>query len=357
MAKFVNLVGLLAATAKANSKGFVPGKSFRYPEGAEVAKELHAPNPDFKYYCPYPEKDFPGSGWMSISERADQAEYVVYAKAVEKVVTSTSLYGQEYDVKWSLECNTLSGNSLPQTFWMTGLGRYGPDYIPCGPRNVVTGFNYVFFAQNYNPSTGYLELNEYNNQEGLFRIETDMEARRELAPWLNECVANFCHDDTDISDDWQPMPLADRIQAAEYAFEVHMTDATTGCIQCVLNEPADDNRIEHVYKVNETVKIGQGSMHCHDYSNVGGSRYIALFQSVDINGVVLPDGELHPDEVNGQVAIVEADNQIQSDLASLLRNCPAVDYVCPAEDPAPTPDSSVTIVTTIFLVFLVNLIA
>merc|ERR1712226_1470817 len=117
------------------------GNSFRYPS---------APNPSYEYYCPYPEQNFPGSGYQNITQRIESSAYAFYAKALEKKVTKTSLYGQEYDVLWSLECDPLKqpgGTVIPQTFWMSGLGRFGPNYIPCGPRNVVTGFNYVFFGQ------------------------------------------------------------------------------------------------------------------------------------------------------------------------------------------------------------------
>ena len=184
--------------------------SFRYPA---------APNPDHIYYCPYPESNIPGSGWQSISERTEGAAWVIYAKAIEKKVTKTRLYGQEYDVLWSLECQPLKqprGAVLPQEFWMTGLGRFGPNYVPCGPRSVVTGFNYVFYGANYSAETNHMALAELNNQEGLFRVETDYEARRELAPWLGECMANFCHEDSDQPENWEPLSLKERVEDAEY---------------------------------------------------------------------------------------------------------------------------------------------
>jgi len=162
----------------------------------------------------------PGSGYKNITERTESAAYVIYAKAIEKKITKTTLYGQEYDVLWSLECAPLRqprGAVVPQEFWMSGLGRFGPNYIPCGPRNVVTGFNYVFYGANWDSATNHMELSEINNQEGLFRVETDAAARKELAPWLNECIANFCHDDNDAdTEDWQPMSLEQRIFDAEY---------------------------------------------------------------------------------------------------------------------------------------------
>merc|ERR1711981_344515 len=180
----------------------------------------NAPNPNAKYYCNYPEAPF-GSP-QNISTRAENAEYIIYAKALKKYNNQYSLFGETYDVEWSLECQPMkqpARSLFPQLINMTTLGRFGPDEVYCGPRNVVTGFNYVFFAKNVDRATGYIELDEINNQEGLFNLENDYEARYQLAPWLYDCVANHCHEDTDQSDDWAPMTLNDRIDAAEYAFE------------------------------------------------------------------------------------------------------------------------------------------
>merc|ERR1712046_124958 len=150
--------------------------------------------------------------------------------------------------------------------------------------------------------------------------------------YLNECFANFCHEDSDDeSEDWKPMTLKERIEDAEYALEVHMTTDGKGCVQCILNQPTDDNFIEHLYSVNETIRIDSDG-YCHDYSGVAGKRYIALLQKVNMIGQVANKGHLFPDEVNGQIALIEANNEVQSELADMLRNCPAVDYQCPAED-------------------------
>merc|ERR1719219_1572650 len=176
-----------------------------------------APNPNATYYCNAPDPNFPGSTYKSISQRAEQAEWLIYAKALKKYNNQYSLFGETYDVEWSLECQPMKTPGprflFPQLVNMTKLGRFGPNEIYCGDRSVVTGFNYAFFAKNFSQQTGYIEIDEVNNQTGLFRLESDFEARSELAPYLYDCVANHCHDDTDgPSESWEPMPLADRIQ-------------------------------------------------------------------------------------------------------------------------------------------------
>jgi len=307
------------------------------------AAALEAPNPDHEYYCPYPDEKFPGSGWLNISARAEQAEYIIYAKAITKLNAVHDIFGSTYDVEWSLDCQPMKkpdgSGVFPQTFKMTGLGRFGPNYIPCGPRNIVTGFNYVFFAKSFDAATGYIELDEVNNQEGLFRLSEDNDARIQLADWMYGCVANHCHDDSEGSSaDWAPMSFEDRAKAAEYSLEVHMTTETQGCIQCVIRQPDEEGSIEHVYGANETITINMedGSMACHNYNVLPGKRYVMLLQRSDINDVVLPNGQLMVDEVNGEVAILEVDNQVQSELADLLRTCPAQDYECPVESSGST---------------------
>ena len=114
-----------------------------------------------------------------------------------------------------------------------------------------------------------------------------------------------------------------------------MTTDGKGCVQCVLNQPSSENFIEHQFSVNETLMV-DGEGYCHDYTGLSGKRYIALLQRVNMVGQIAKDGHLFPDEVNGQIALIEANNEVQSELADILKNCPAVDYECPAEDTTTT---------------------
>merc|ERR1711912_75423 len=86
--------------------------------------------------------------------------------------------------------------------------------------------------------------------------------------------------------------------------------------------------------------------YCHDYNGVAGKRYIALLQKVNMIGQIANKGHLFPDEVNGQIALIEANNEVQSELADMLRNCPAVDYQCPSEDTTTTTTTTTTSTTT-----------
>jgi len=259
-----------------------------------------------------------------------------YAKATGKEDVTTSLYGQHYTVEWTQVCSPLKqpAGILPLTFKMRDMGAATLDYIPCGPRNVIGGFDYVFFAQPDTEEDGYWLLDEVNNQTGIFRPD---EHPAQLAPYLIECD-NRCHVSGEDPEDWQPMTLSDRIKAAEYAFEVHMTTGSEGCVQCILNQPVNPSVIEKQWAVNQTLEVVSHAETCDDYSNITpNKRYIALLERVEISGRPNLGDHLSPDEVNGQTAIYEVTEQILAELTDELSQCPAEDYQCPSE-PAPTPD-------------------
>jgi len=277
---------------------------------------------------------------MTIDQRAENSAYMFYAKATNKEDVTTSILGQSYTVEWTSECNPLKQprGILPLTFKMRNMGAPDPDHIPCGPRNVIGGFNYVFFAMPDPNEPGYWILDEVNNQTALFRPD---EHPVELAPWLLECLNN-CHSDVNPAEDnWEVMSLSDRINAAEYAFEVHMTTQSEGCVQCVLKEPTNPGINERIFGVNETIEVVSHSATCFDYGQIvePNKRYITLLERVEISGRPDAGNHLSPDEVNGQQAIYELNEQILAELGDMLAFCPAEDYMCPTE-PSPTPDSS-----------------
>jgi len=312
--------------------------------------------PDDVTSCNPPDPNRPDQNWMSISERIDATDgYVFYAKAIAKEDIETSMWGQSYTVEWSLECLPIkqpARYAVPQTFKMENLGTFPPSYIPCGPRNVITGFNYIIFAERdqERENFDYYVLEEFNDQDGIIRVTN--ENKLELAPYLYECLSgDECHDDADdIQDNWEPMLLADRIKASEYAFEVIMNDDTTGCIQCVLNEPSDPSIIEPLFSEDGTFQLTEHHKNCHDPYDVKGdgeTKYIMMLEREEASGTIDKNNELSPDEVNGQMAIYELTSEIQAELDDYLAQCPAQLFTCNAEPepettqaPAPEPETT-----------------
>ena len=312
-------------------------------------------------YCDHPDPNMPGSGWKNMTERSEEAQFIIYAKAVEKTDIKTSLFGQSYTVEWETLCVMKPGiRGFPSRFKMEHMGTFDPsDIVHCGNRKVKGGFNYIFYAKpdyNSDGADPYLIFDEVNNQTALFEIggvdENGVDpVNRAFAEDIYHCLSgDHCHDDDDLPnidpenevDFWEPMSLSDRIKASEYAMEVHMIDGARGCVQCILNQPENPSGIQHDFKVNETLYVTEHESLCHD-SDVyidGGKRYIMLLTNSEINGKPnLKPFTLAPNEVNGQQAVYEVDSALIAELGDLLVNCPAEDYTCPAENPdEPEPE-------------------
>jgi len=335
-------------------------------------------------YCPHPDPNMPGSGWLPLEGRSDMATWIIYAKAVEKTDIKTSMFGQSYTVEWEIECVMKNEpRGFPSRFKMEHMGTFDPsDIVHCGSRKVKGGFNYIFYAKpddsKSNEEMFYLSLDEVNNQTALFEIGTTTEGgesvSRAFAEEIYECLSgDHCHDDSETeTETWEVMSLEERIIASEYAMEVHMTDSERGCVQCILNEPANPSGIQHNFAINETLYVTEHEQLCHD-SDVyidGGKRYIMLLSESEINGKPnLKPNTLAPNEVNGQRAVYEVDSAIMAELSELLAKCPAEDYTCPADEPLPPmpeptdepkpeptdepqPDGSRLMVTSLLLVLI-----
>lgn len=309
----------------------------KYLLAALCAGSASAALPPGAKFCDVNYPNRPDHEYLTISEQIEAADYVFYAKAINKLNVTTSLMGQRYTVEWSQECYAIKQPAkylIPQTFLMPDMGAADLYDLPCGPRDVVTGFNYLFFATNSPEEVfGVYHLQEVNNQTGIYRLDHNNKA--ELAPYLYDCLSgDQCHpDNDDASETWEPMLLADRIKASEYAIEIHMKDESHGCVQCVIRQPAMNlqdgvskvqigyglpNPFEPQLTVNETVVINSHSI-CQDYNLEAGKRYIMLLEKVSAIGEFDPD-TYFPDEVNGQQAIYELTSEIQAELnQELLR--------------------------------------